>query len=130
MQKEALNLDLNNSKSKNLIKLIDNVETDQVESSIRRLVDKLTKKSITRILPETQPKCPFGFKRKVTKIRLEFYGGGYHYLTYDVDSSYTAQQLTTELQTKIRVSLNLNSSGRSVPRLGNAVVFSNFLKRI
>ena len=26
-------------------------------------------------------------------------------MTYDVDSSYTAQQLTTELQTKIRVSL-------------------------
>ena len=26
-------------------------------------------------------------------------------MTYDVDSSYTARQLTTELQTKIRVSL-------------------------
>ena len=84
-------------------------------------MENLTKKSITRTQPAPEPTCPFGFKRKVTKIRLEFYGAGYHYMTYDVDSSYTARQLTTELQTKIRVSLvSFDSSYKLEIRLMDA----------
>ena len=108
VKQAMIELDITSNENKELTQLMTTQSNDEdIETSVIELVEKLAK---TKITLETA-KCPFGFSsskekqainKSGEKVRIEFYGNNYHYLTTDVDTGHTVKQLIGQLQTKIR----------------------------